>query len=344
MFVQLRKRGDAYFRKCLEPFTEDAAVAEHFDPLEYLLKQAHEYRIEVHAWLSVLPVWRTEDPLPKHADHLLYRHGLEATGEDHWLSCNERGACGSPAGYFLDPGHPQVPDYLVNVVTELLRHYPVDGIHLDQIRYASQNNHPTEGFGVGYNPASVARFNQRYERSGLPHRNDALWSTWRQEQVTALVRRLSTAIKQLKPQVCLSAALVAWGDAPRDAGQWNQSMAQCKVFQNWLAWMREGLIDLAMPMNYFQNTSSVQRAYFQHWLQFQLEYCVNTRLAFGLGAFVNDACGLEQQLGQIGTMDTAQREHGVAFFSYASLFNQNPAGKVSWSELVEILRAVGPRQ
>ena len=65
-----------------------------------------------------------------------------------------------PAGsgiYYLDPGNPEVQSYTTLVYTNLLRNYDVDGIHLDQIRY-----YEGDALRWGYNPASVARFNQRF--------------------------------------------------------------------------------------------------------------------------------------------------------------------------------------
>jgi len=341
MFVQVRKRGDAYFRNRLEPFSEDEEVPAGFDPLAYLLQRAHEHGIELHAWLSVLPVWRAEDPPPAHPGHLFHRHGAAQTGAANWFSCDEKGESRSPAGYFLDPGHPKVSSYLVDLVTDLVRQYPVDGIHLDHIRYPSQNNDPKDGFGVGYNGVSVQRFNQQHDRAGLPGRQDQLWSTWRQEQVTGLVRRLRGAIKRVDPNICLSAALIAWDQAPRNEMQWDQSTAQCKVFQNWPFWMREGLIDMPMPMNYFQDASAAERRCFELWIAFQKKHCANARLVFGLGAFVNDARGIARQLRVALAGEVGRREYGVAFYSYASLLQGGTNNRLGWRELCEILTTYG---
>ena len=44
-----------------------------------------------------------------------------------------KGAYGE--GFYLAPTHPDVEKYLLNLITELARQYPIDGIHLDYIRY-----------------------------------------------------------------------------------------------------------------------------------------------------------------------------------------------------------------
>ena len=51
LIVQVRKRGDAYFNKSIEPRASDIQGPIDFDPLAYLLRLAHSAtpRIEVHA-------------------------------------------------------------------------------------------------------------------------------------------------------------------------------------------------------------------------------------------------------------------------------------------------------
>src|SRR5687767_10485608 len=51
LFVEVRKRGDAYYRNGLEPVATDVAAG--FDPLADLIAKAHSgtERLEVHAWM-----------------------------------------------------------------------------------------------------------------------------------------------------------------------------------------------------------------------------------------------------------------------------------------------------
>src|SRR3954465_577706 len=42
LFVQVRRRGDAYYLKSFEPRTEDPDLTPGFDALQYLLDKAHQ--------------------------------------------------------------------------------------------------------------------------------------------------------------------------------------------------------------------------------------------------------------------------------------------------------------
>ena len=136
IIAQVRKRGDAYYRKStLAPFTEDAAVPKDFDPLDYLIERAHAEGIQVHAWINAMTLWRSQDKAPQAATHPFNLHGPTAKNDDNWLNADEKGDSKFPVGYFLDPGHPSVGDHLAQVAGEIVKNYRVDGIHLDYIRY-----------------------------------------------------------------------------------------------------------------------------------------------------------------------------------------------------------------
>ena len=59
LFVQVRRRGDAYYLKSFEPRADDPDLAPGFDALQYLIDRAHQgpQRLQVHAWLATLPIW-----------------------------------------------------------------------------------------------------------------------------------------------------------------------------------------------------------------------------------------------------------------------------------------------
>jgi hypothetical protein len=136
------------------PFTEDPAVPDYFDPLAYLIERAHRRGIAVHAWVPVTPFWNRDQP-PKDPRHAWYLHGPQAVGDDLWLSVSNLGRTTT----YVDPGNPGVMRYLADVIVDIPRHYNVDGIHLDYIRYPAGKG---AAFDFGWNPGAVARFNRLY--------------------------------------------------------------------------------------------------------------------------------------------------------------------------------------
>src|SRR5204862_1065661 len=116
LFVQVRRRGDAYFVKSLEPRSEDPDLTPDFDALQYLLDRAHQgpQRLQVHAWLATLPIWWQRDVLPQAVNHPFNLRGLSASAADTWLMYRDDGVAWAGVGnscmYYLVPSDPVVMD------------------------------------------------------------------------------------------------------------------------------------------------------------------------------------------------------------------------------------------
>jgi uncharacterized lipoprotein YddW (UPF0748 family) len=223
LLVQVRKRGDVYYASDIEPRASD--IAPGFDPLAFLLEKAHAAGIQVHAWVVVYPAWSDTKHTPPQG-HVLRLH-------PDWATYNKNGRRmnlhDGDEGVFLDPGLPEVRDYLAGVAAELVRKYPVDGLHLDYIRYPGRQ--------WGYNPEAVRRF--KTETGHTPSGAPKIWDQWRRDQVTALVAKISQEIEEIRPATRLSAAVFP---TPQDSYVYR--------LQDWDKWTREGLVDFVAPMNY----------------------------------------------------------------------------------------------
>lgn len=313
IFIEIRHRGGSYYLKSLEPPAEDVDYSPGFDALEYLIERAHARGIEVHAWYPVTPFWPfTRPPIdPRHAWHA---HGPHASGDDMWMSVSAKGKVSTS----VDPGNPGAMKYLADVILEPLKHYDLDGIHLDYIRYPEDDDY-------GWNPAAVTRFQRLYNRPGVPPAGDRQWSDFRRQQVTQLVRQIYLRAAAIKPKAIVSAATITWGDAPaNDAGFLNSS-AYSRVFQDWRGWLQEGILDLSMPMNYFRETQYPQ--YFNRWLEFEKDRQYRRGLVVGLGIYLNTIPDSLKQLERaLAPSAAGNRPLGVCFYSYASTNVLNAAG------------------
>jgi uncharacterized lipoprotein YddW (UPF0748 family) len=249
LIVQVRRRGDALYAKSFEPPVQDSAYDGMFDGLAAVLDAAHREGIEVHAWINAMPIWRDEAP-PRDPRHIFNRHGPAQTGGDNWLTRSPDGGWKFPVGYFLDPGHPGAAAYLTEVYLNVVRNYPVDGIHFDYIRYPETEERLERGSGVGYNEASLARFRRETGRTDTPAPDDRLFTDWRRLQVTQLVRRIYIEAKALHPHLKVSAAAIAWGKPPANEREFLDASPGQRIFQDWNGWLKEGILDLAIPMNY----------------------------------------------------------------------------------------------
>jgi uncharacterized lipoprotein YddW (UPF0748 family) len=315
LFVQVRRRGDAYYLRSFEPRVEDPDFAPGFDALQYLIDQAHQgpQRLQVHAWLATLPIWGDRNSPPAAPSHVFNLHGPNADPSSTWLMYRDDGEtwAGTPDGgmYYLDPGNPDAARYTTDVYLNLVRQYDVDGIHLDQVRYFEG-----DALRWGYNPTSVARFNQQFGRDpgSQPDPSDPDWIGWRRDQVTALVRRIYLETKAIKPRIAVTAAVVTWGKGPQTSADWQRQAAFASVLQDWRGWLQEGILDYVLPMNYYRETAP-QSAWFDAWTSFAVSNVGQRGVVLGLGSYLNASDGVLAQLQRA----RALRPLGIALYSYA---------------------------
>ncbi len=257
LFAQVNGRAEAYYRSDFLPPAPEIEVG--LDPLAYLLDKAAQAGLEVHAWINAFTAASLADA-PSDARHVLNRYPdwvtVDRDGRSLWEYSLEEALVHVPAR-MLDPGVPAVHDFVYRSVLEVIERYPVAGVHLDYARYPSRR--------FGYHPEAVARFAAEHgfdpaamerDAAGFIRREGqaafqgrlALWDAWRREQVTALIARLQSGIKERRPTVRFSVAVHA---DVRDAVD--------NRLQDWPAWIRLGLVDAVVPMAYSQDTERVAR-------------------------------------------------------------------------------------
>lgn len=311
IIAQMRRHGDSWYNNSLEPRAALASLApaDQFDPLAYLITKAHERGIRVHAWLVASVVCRRTDRLYGHPGHVCTSHGPDTRGTDRWTT----ETYGGEQVGDLDFGHPGAVVYFEQVVQHLIQNYPnVDGIHLDFIRYGDR--------AYGYNQVSLDRFRRLngLSASYRPLPGDPLWSQWRRDRVTEMVRRVYVRSKALNPKIEVSIAAITWGGlgsySPDD---WPNSSAYSTVFQDWKAYLEEGIIDFAVPMHYFEEGVPRSRDWYNGWLAWDREHTGRRAIVAGTGAWLNtDSQGISQ-IQRALTPDAQGRAlAGVSLYSY----------------------------
>lgn len=315
LFVQVRRRGDALYAKGFEPPLDVPTYDPRFDALENVIRVAHREGLEVHAWVNAMPVWRNEPP-PCDARHLFNAHGPAASGGEMWLTTAPDGSTLFPVGSFLDPGHPAVQEYLPRVYANLVREYDLDGIHFDYIRYPETEGTLGRGSAVGYNPAALARFRRATGRTGTPEPGDEAWVAWRREQVSHVVRRVFLEVKALKPGIVVSASVIPWGAPPTGEDDFADAAPMQRVFQDWHAWLKEGILDLAVPMNYARETDERVRGWFDGWIAWESRHQHGRATVVGLGGYRNSPDATLAQVARVRRFAGDERLAGVSLFSY----------------------------
>lgn len=245
VFVQVRGRGDAYYNSLIVPRSPRIREG-RFDPLAYAVKRGHELGLNIHAWVTTYLLWSARRP-PQTNSHIYFMH-------PEWLEIDAAGNMqkdidlSAPRdenfeGIYLSPTHPDVNGYLQAVFAEIILNYNIDGLHLDYSRFFDLD--------FGYNEAGVNAFTQEYgfdprkiSTTARPNANGTrsnmdMWSDYRRAKVTDLIVALHALITISGKEIYLTSAVKP-----------NIRLARNKYFQDWSYWLKAGLIDYALPMNY----------------------------------------------------------------------------------------------
>jgi uncharacterized lipoprotein YddW (UPF0748 family) len=266
LLVQVRGRGDAYFNGGPEPRAAALATQpDSFDPLAATLQLAHAQGIRVHAWINVALVSSAAE-LPASRAHMVYRHPewlmvpralardmvlLDARSQLYLdkLMRWTRAQRADVEGLYLSPVPEEAADATVSVVADLVARYPVDGVHLDYVRYPNDEFDYSRGALEAFRAdvlngldTPAQRQRERAIGSDLVAWTEAFPDRWREfrcERLTGLVARIRESVKARRPGVIYSAAV-----AP-DAKE-----ASSRRLQDWGAWLQQELLDVVCPMAY----------------------------------------------------------------------------------------------
>ncbi|UCG91664.1 MAG: family 10 glycosylhydrolase [candidate division WOR-3 bacterium] len=312
IYAQVVIAGYAYYDSDILPRSQYLSrVSEpEYDPLDSLIRTVRSKPIRVHAWVNALLVWSLDEP-PDSMSHVLYSHPEWFLTDVHKRRMahytHQQWESFGLEGLFLDPYQHEVREYLASVCGEIARKYPVDGIHLDFIRY------PGTLWGLpdtdeamifaGLEADTLRWLNlTRYPRLSFYLR----WMVWhysllnqtKEQTIFQTVEHVRRSIEKnaLNKNCVLSAAVFA-----------NPSLAQYRFAQGWWRWGE--VLDFPVVMSYTQDIRL-----FTDFVDFGLTH--RRDAVFGIGflwphmeaeAFWQEEA-VNQKLGQ-----------GVCYFDYTNI-------------------------
>ncbi|MEH2452755.1 glycoside hydrolase family 10 protein [Nostoc sp.] len=198
---------------------------------------------------------------------------------------------------WLNPFHPQVQQFITNLVLETVTQYDADGIQFD--------DHMSLPSEFGYDQYTVALYTQETNNAPPTDAQDAAWVQWRADKITAFMVQLNQAVKQRKPQAIFSVAPNYY------------DLAYKFHLQDWLSWMRQNIVDELIVQVYRPNLQSfvanISRAEIQ-----EAQQIIPTGIGIMTG-LRNNPVPMQQIKSQVRAAQ--ERGLGVTFFYYESLWN-----------------------
>jgi uncharacterized lipoprotein YddW (UPF0748 family) len=254
------------------------------DMLQDCIDLGHRHGMSVIAWFEYGFMIRQNHPLRRTHPHW-YTHRRDG------------GRLDKNNLEWLNPFHPEVQQFFLDMVDELLQHYDVDGIQID--------DHFGLPVAYGYDDYTVQLYQQ--EKRLLPPANakDPRWIQWRADKITEFTNKLAQRVKARKP-----GAIFSVSPNPPEFSYQN-------FLQDWPAWVRGGNVDEIIVQTYRWNMPS-----FTNELSRLSTNPIKKQVPISVGV-LSGLKNRPQPLPMLKQQCQAVREQGyagMAFFFYESLW------------------------
>lgn len=253
LVLQVRPSADALYLSTLEPWsewltgTQGQAPDPPWDPLAFWVEQAHRRGLELHAWLNPYRVRHSAARSPLSANSIALREpqSVRRYGDQWWM----------------DPAEPAAAARMLAVVSDVVRRYAIDGVHIDDYFYPYPVAAPDGGGDVPF--PDDAPWLRYLQGGGTRERAD-----WRRDQVDALVQSLYRGVHAIKPGVRVGISPFGIGK-PGQRPPGIEGFSQYdKLYADVERWCREGWFDYLAPQLYWPlgRTAQAFEPLLDYWL------------------------------------------------------------------------------
>ncbi|RMF64213.1 MAG: glycoside hydrolase family 10 protein [Cyanobacteria bacterium J069] len=257
------------------------------DMLDEAVEQGHRLGLEVIPWFEFGFMAPADSALAqRHPDWLTQRRdGSQVVMEGIWPRV------------WMNPFHPEVQQFILDLVAEIAANYDIDGLQLDD-----HFGLPAE---LGYDPYTVKLYQQEHGGQSPPaDPYDAEWTRWRADRISAMLVRLFETVKSRRPD-----CLVALSPNTKD-------YAYRHYLQDWTSWERRGYVEELIIQIYRDNIDSFATELNRPEI---LAARSHIPVAIGILAGLKDRPARPEVIRQQVFTVRQQNFAGVSFFFYETL-------------------------
>lgn len=263
VIVQVRPASDALYASKIEPWSRYLTGRQgeppnpYYDPLVFMIEETHKRNMEFHAWFNPFRALTDSRQNPNPPKHVTYQH-------PDWI-------IDYGGKSYINPGIPEAREYVINVISDVVKRYDIDAVHLDDYFY------PYRVAGETFDDArTYAKYGQGSDKED-----------WRRNNVSLFISLLNTSIKHLKPYMKLGISpFGVWRNKSKDAEGSETKGGQTDyddLYADVLLWMQKGWIDYLMPQLYWEHNH--RAAPFTVLMPWWYGHCYKRHVYYGLGLY-----------------------------------------------------------
>lgn len=204
---------------------------------------------------------------------------------------------------WLNPFHPEVQQFILDLVAELASNYAIDGLQLDD-----HFGLPAE---LGYDPYTIQLYQQEHQGKRPPDDStDAEWTRWRADRISRVMAQVFHTVKARKPD-----CLIALSPNSRD-------YSYRAFLQDWGTWERQGYIEELIVQIYREDLSSFELELTRAEIEMARDHIP---VAIGILSGLKDLPIATEQIRQQVAAVRRRALSGVSFFFYETLNDRDSA-------------------
>jgi uncharacterized lipoprotein YddW (UPF0748 family) len=230
IIVQVKPVADAFYPSHYAPWsaylTGTQGQDPGYDPLAFMLAQAHHRHLEFHAWFNPYRLTMSDDINVLSPDHPARQH------PDWTVHYGGR--------WYYNPGIPAARQFIVQSILEVVRNYRINAVHLDDYFYpypVAGQDFPDDATYQQYN---AGRFASK--------------AHWRRDNVNQFVQELSVGIRQVGTRVKFGISpFGVWRNKTTDPSGSDTRALQSydSLYVDTRTWIRYHLLDYVAPQIYW---------------------------------------------------------------------------------------------
>lgn len=274
VFFQVRPMGDALYKSSYAPWskylTGTIGGDPGYDPLEFAVEEAHKRGVELQAWFNPFRIDSNSQNFS--IDEYIYE-----LPENCILKSNTNWIVKYDKYHYLDIGIPEVREYVIDTIVEVVKNYNIDGIVLDDYFYP----YPVDGVDFPDN--------ETYEKygGGFDSKDE-----WRRSNVNSFISELNEKIKEEKENIKFGVSPFGiWRNGESIGGSNTNGLSSYDdIYVDSIKWIKEGWLDYIIPQIYWQfDYNSAPFATLVDWWSKQVEN-TNVQLYIGHAVYkINDS-------------------------------------------------------
>ncbi len=259
------------------------------DVLVELIQQGHAQGMEIIPWFEFGFMAPADSALAmRHPDWLTQRQDKNQIWQE-----------GIWPRVWLNPFKPEVQQFILNLILEVVTRYDVDGIQLD--------DHFGLPYDFGYDAFTVQLYRQEHRGKAPPtNPKDPEWMRWRANKITSFVEQIFREVKARKRNVLITLS-------PN-----NYAHAYGHSLQDWRTWERQGLIE-ELVLQVYRDSMNAFTSELKAWEVQNARRHIPTGIGILTGV-KHRTVPIQQIQKQVQTV-RAQKFAGVSFFFYETMWN-----------------------